>query len=137
MTRVAQLLTSLLVALALQPAAASARAAAGPIDPAICDETSQSFALNDLLVEGLPVTVVLAGDDPPPAWCLTPDDPRCSPRDASAPLHNHLLLVPLCDYEQVKLPQLRGLEPDSVPAAVQLGAALPGIAGRVERPPRG
>jgi hypothetical protein len=144
MTRVALSMAWMLAALAFSPAGAHARGTATAVEPAICDETSLPVVLSELLVEGRPVAGAEAAplrqaqeDDAPPAWCLTPDDPRCAPRDASAPLHTQAQLVPLCGYEEGKLPQLRALEPASVPRSVQLGAAMSGIALRVERPPRG
>lgn len=143
MTRLALIATCTLFGLALSPAGTHARAPANAAEPAICDETSLPVVLSELQQgaslsrEREQAAPLAAEDDAPPAWCLTPDDPRCAPRDASAPFHTQAQLVPLCGYAEGKLPQLRALEPASVPRAVQLGAALPGVAQRLERPPRG
>jgi hypothetical protein len=75
-------------------------------------------------------------DENPIAWCSSPDDPRCSSRDASSlPGAGHGQ-VPLNSAGGVALPGLRPPEAARAPRALQLGAAREAQASRVERPPR-
>jgi hypothetical protein len=75
-------------------------------------------------------------EDSPIAWCSTPDDPRCSSRDASS--------LPGSGHGQVPLNSACGVTPPAphvrevarVSRASQLGAARDGQALRIERPPR-
>ena len=81
-------------------------------------------------------TAVAEEDEAPPAWCISPDDPRCSPRDQSAPLDGPRGQVPMQDVTAMRWPDLaaesgNGLRPE------QLGAARAGVALLIERPPRG
>lgn len=141
MSRVALAIASLFVALAQQPAAAHALA------PAMCDDASQPFVLASLVPAGPSASAertlqpqvahaLPSESEETPAWCVTPNDPRCSPRDTSTPMQGQLLLVPLCDFEVVKLPQLRSLDVARAPSSPELGAVRPGVYARVERPPR-
>jgi hypothetical protein len=142
MTRVAIAIASMWIALAQQPAAAHARNASAPeaLAPAMCSDASQPFVLaSTSALDGVQPQAAHAQpseNDEQPAWCVTPNDPRCSPRDTSTPIHGQLLLVPLCDFEVVKLPQLRSIDLASTPASTELGALRPAIRGRLERPPR-
>lgn len=148
MSRVALAIAGLFVALAQQPAAAHALA------PAMCDDASQPFVLASPVSSGVErmqplhasrnatelqpeaARALPSESEETPAWCVTPNDPRCSPRDTSTPLQGQLLIVPLCDFEVVKLPQLRSLDVASTPPSPELVAVRPGVRGRIERPPR-
>jgi hypothetical protein len=75
-------------------------------------------------------------EDSPIAWCATPDDPRCSSRDASSlPGYGHGQ-VPLNSACGVMPPAPRARAVARISRASQLGAARDGRALRVERPPR-
>ena len=75
-------------------------------------------------------------DDSPVAWCLTPDDPRCAPRDSSSLPDASRAFSPSYarDTARVEAARARAVQP--LPRAAQLGAPRPGCWQRVERPPR-
>jgi hypothetical protein len=131
MKRVAIATAWVWVALA-QPASAHARASLRGGGPEMCAITPSLAANNvarDLAPQAPP-------DDSPIAWCSTPDDPRCSSRDASS--------LPGSGHGQVPLNSACGVTPPAphvrevarVSRASQLGAARDGQALRIERPPR-
>ena len=153
MSRVAIAVAGLWIALAQQPAAAHARNASmpdalAPNVPMMCGDASQPFVLVSLApsvglererpseLQPQVAHALPSENEEQPAWCVTPNDPRCSPRDTSTPLQGQLLIVPLCDFAVVKLPQLRSIDVASAPPSPELGAVRPGIRDRVERPPR-
>src|ERR1700712_114493 len=92
-----------------QPGVAHARSSlVSEFGPAMCSEGSQAvlfegsaFGRALSLLSAAPAShatpaagaeeraVLLAAEDEgPPAWCISPDDPRCSPRDQGAPLQS-------------------------------------------------
>jgi hypothetical protein len=75
-------------------------------------------------------------DDSPIAWCATPDDPRCSSRDAGSLPDSSRVQAQLSSASGIELPALRVREVMQLFEAEQLGAALAGQHLRVERPPR-
>ena len=75
-------------------------------------------------------------EDNPIAWCVSPDDPRCAPRDAGSPSDPNFAQLQLSPSGSVELPDMRTSGVRSVTRFWQLGAARPGIRDRVERPPR-
>ncbi|HEY2735660.1 MAG TPA: hypothetical protein VGI70_16800, partial [Polyangiales bacterium] len=75
-------------------------------------------------------------DDSPIAWCSTPDDPRCSSRDAGSLPDSFRAQTQLNFSASVELPALRPRELTSAPTCPPLGAARDGRALRLERPPR-
>jgi hypothetical protein len=122
----------------------------------MCSEGSQTvlmegfaFARARTLLSAAPAVVVstpvaaaeermglTAGDDEgPPAWCISPDDPRCSPRDQSAPVQSQRANAPLQNASIVQFPELAfGRSVDTL-RPVQLGAPRSGVGIRLERPP--
>jgi len=135
----------------VQPAAAQARASSEPLAssglPAMCGESSQTVLLSapalgsawqtsmaSALDEGSPAPA--PGNDAQTAWCISPDDPRCAPRDAGTPLHPQRSLPPLCDVASVRASQPEFSEAPTVALLARLGAPRPGVSLRVERPPR-
>ncbi|HTU57255.1 MAG TPA: hypothetical protein VMF89_02460 [Polyangiales bacterium] len=135
-----------------QPAVVHARS---ELAPAMCAAGSQTVWWEDLLLgRALPVSAAEDNaapmllrtaavqdthetDDAPIAWCISPDDPRCAPRDQSAPLDGPRGHVPMQDVTAMRWPELaadsgkRNLSPQ------QLGAPRAGVGLRLERPPRG
>jgi hypothetical protein len=135
-----------------QPAVAHARSQlSSELGAAMCGEGSQTVLLEELtlgralssaaapivLDEDAPVLRARAQqDDAPPAWCISPDDPRCAPRDQSAPLQGPRALVPMQDAAAMRWPELAAESGSSILRAEQLGAPKAGVGLRVERPPR-
>lgn len=133
---------------AAQPAVAHARPLlSSELGAAMCGDGSQTmswedFALGRLLTteeHGTSLQLRAAAaepDDAPPAWCISPDDPRCAPRDQSAPLDGPRAHVPMQDVTAMRWPDLAadsgnvGLGPE-LPGAPRAGVGL-----RLERPPR-
>lgn len=75
-------------------------------------------------------------EDGPPAWCITPDDPRCSPRPQGAPMHEEH--APAAMHGAVKLTVSEqfgcsGADQTFLPAR---GAPRAGVSFRLERPPQ-
>jgi hypothetical protein len=105
--------------------------------PAICDETPMNSGLaadgGGAVDSAWPSVPPL--EEGPVAWCLTPDDPRCSPRDASSLPDASQAPLPLNASRALRLPEPRG-QNLPVPYSEPLGAALAGSHSRVERPPR-
>lgn len=87
-----------------------------------------TFALGEALTP--------AQEESPIAWCLTPDDPRCSRRDTGAPTGPSFAQPQLNPSGDLELPDVRVLEVGKVRRFWQLGAARPGTHDRLERPPR-
>jgi hypothetical protein len=113
-----------------------AGAASRGVMPAMCGDAIANFVRaprtgNLADVSALP----LDDTDSPVAWCLTPDDPRCAPRDASSLPDPRSAPTPLSASVSLQPDSPRG-EQISVPRALPLGAARSGSQGRVERPPR-
>jgi hypothetical protein len=129
---------------AMQPAVAHARAPlSSELDMAMCGEGAQTLSFEDL-TPGRPLTVspVLVdrdeapSDEGPLAWCISPDDPRCSPRDQSAPLQSPRALVPMQDAAAMRWPALAALSGSDTLRPQQLGAPRAGVGLRLDRPPR-
>ena len=76
-------------------------------------------------------------DDAPVAWCISPDDPRCAPRDQGAPLDGPRGHVPMQDVAAMRWPELAANSGNSSLPPQQLGAPRAGVGLRLERPPRG
>jgi hypothetical protein len=76
-------------------------------------------------------------DDAPIAWCISPDDPRCAPRDQSAPLDGPRGHVPMQDVTAMRWPDLAADSGKSNLSPEQLGAPRAGVGLRLDRPPRG
>ena len=70
------------------------------------------------------------------AWCISPDDPRCAPRDAGAPLHTQRGLLQLCDFASLRTPEPACTETNAVALLARLCAPRAGVSLRLERPPR-
>jgi hypothetical protein len=114
-----------------------AGAASRGVMPAMCGDTVANFvraARSGNLADFAPLPLDESDGSVP--WCLTPDDPRCAPRDASSLPDPSRAPVPLSASVCPQLGSPRG-EQISVPRASPLGAARSGSQGRVERPPRG
>lgn len=97
-------------------------------DASVKPATVRSLALGEALVPPL--------QDTPIAWCLSPDDPRCAPRDAGSPSAPHFAQPQWNSTGSVELLDVRAIAAQTVARIWQLGAARPGYSGRVERPPR-
>jgi hypothetical protein len=76
-----------------------------------------------------------ASGDEQLAWCVSPDDPRCAPRDAGAPLQVQRAQAPVYFSITQALPEPMWLVPGAPCAAVQLGAPRAGVQVQLERPP--
>jgi hypothetical protein len=74
--------------------------------------------------------------DDQPAWCISADDPRCAPRDASGAPDVSRGQAPLPAAAEFSLPRPHGVPPAPTLRAVQLGAPRSGSHVRLERPPR-
>jgi len=133
------------------PAAAHARAPAPVTDglPAMCGDASQTVLFSTAApafgsvwqVASLAQHVAAdpTSDEGQTAWCVSPDDPRCAPRDTGdtgAPLHSQRSLPPLCDVGSLGAPAPACTETDSVALLARLGAPRAGVGVRLERPPR-
>ena len=142
-----------------QPAVAHARWQSSELGPAMCGEGAQTLLFEELaeLVLGRAVSnapalsapnnsaatdarntsgLVAAHDDGPPAWCISPDDPRCAPRDQGSPLQGPRGHVPMQDVTAMRWPELAAESGNNKLRPLPLGAARPGIGLRLERPPR-
>jgi hypothetical protein len=75
-------------------------------------------------------------DDAPPAWCISPDDPRCAPHDQGAPLQGQRAHVPMQDVTAMHWPELAANSCAANLRPEQLGAPSAGVGLRIERPPR-
>lgn len=132
----------------VQPAAAYARASSADSSmaglPAMCGDASQTVLLSTAPAlgqtwQGPPLTPHLAAepvDDGQTAWCVSPDDPRCAPRDAGSPLHTQRSLPPLCELGSLRSPQPVCSESSAVALRARLGAPRAGVRVRLERPPQ-
>ena len=137
----------------VQPAAAHARASGSASTkessasalPAMCGDAAQTVLFSSgapalsSAWQVSPLAVPLsaeAADDGQTAWCVSPDDPRCAPRDAGAPLHTQRSLLQLCDFVSVRTPQPACIESNQVALLARLGAPRAGVSVRLERPPR-
>jgi|GEM_PF-5691088 len=142
-----------------QPAVAHARALlSSELAPAMCGEGSQAVWWEDLALgraltlsaseeNAAPILLRTAAaheahaaedaDDAPVAWCISPDDPRCAPRDQSAPLDGPRGTVPMQDVTAMRWPELAANSGKSSLSPEQLGAPRAGEGLRLERPPRG
>jgi hypothetical protein len=139
---IALLLSPMLV----QPAAAHARASTAESNaaalPAMCGDSAQTVLLStgapalSSAWQASPLAVPEAADDGQTAWCVSPDDPRCAPRDAGTPLQTQRSLLQLCDFASVRAPQPASIETDEVALLARLGAPRAGVSMRLERPPR-
>jgi hypothetical protein len=141
-----------------QPQVAQAHARASlsaDLGPAMCGEGSQTVLPEELvlgralsqtqtvtapvqaaLVEGGAMNDEAAQDEGPLAWCISPDDPRCAPRDQSAPLDSPRLVVPMQDAAAMRWPELAAQSGVATLRPEQLGAPRAGAGLRVERPPQ-
>ena len=103
---------------------------------------SNDVALPNESVRPAPHTFALAEsaipplEDSPIAWCVSPDDPRCAPRDAGSTSDRNFAQLQLSPSGSVELPDMRLGQVQNVTRFWQLGAARPGVYDRVERPPR-
>lgn len=148
---------------AQQPAVVHARSLlSSELGPAMCGEGAQTVLPEELaelalgravshtpalsaptIVPTTPTTdarsasgLVAAHDDGPPAWCISPDDPRCAPRDQSSPLQGPRAHVPMQDVTAMRWPELAAESGNDKLRSLPLGAASPGVGLRIERPPR-
>jgi hypothetical protein len=113
--------------------------------PAMCADNATSFVLPTQLVRGADRLLervsdkaaepAHAQDDSPVAWCLAPDDPRCSPRDAGS-LPDATRMTPALRTDAFVAPAQRVGARVAKPRPAPLGAARAGEHGRLERPPR-
>jgi len=146
----------------VQPAAAHASRASSPDVAEMCEDGSQSIKTSDLdglggasyagaglanvsvSTEDPDATTVSSGaksdrpDKSPdgPAWCISPDDPRCAPRDTGSSLSTHRLspLVQASAHVSTEAPVCREL---AVPVAfIYPGCVLAGVERSLERPPQ-
>jgi hypothetical protein len=132
---------------AAQPAVAHARAPlSSELGAAMCGEGSQMMSWEDFTLaaedHGMPLLLLrTAGlekedDEAPPAWCISPDDPRCAPRDQSAPLDGPRARVPAQDVTAMRWPELAADSGNVGIRSELLGAPRAGVGLRLERPPR-
>jgi len=84
----------------------------------------------------LPRTAAAEQDDAPVAWCISPDDPRCAPRDQSAPVDGPRAHVPVQHVTAKRWPDLAADSGSDKLRPAQLGAARAGVGLSIERPPR-
>lgn len=144
-----------------QPAVVHARSLlSSEIGPAMCGEGAQTFLLEELpLGRALSTAITPAQneraavgptaswlhasatqddgrDDGPPAWCISPDDPRCAPCDQGAPLQSPRLHVPMQYAAAIRWPELAAISCNAKLRPEQLGAPQAGVGLRIERPPR-
>lgn len=136
-----------------QPAVAHARSLlSSELGPAMCGEGAQTLWLEELaeLALGRAVSLapapsasatttsglVAAHDDGPPAWCISPDDPRCAPRDQGSPMQGPRAHVPMQDVTAMRWPELAAESGNAKLRPLSLGAARSGVQQRLERPPR-
>ena len=144
-----------------EPAVAHARSVltltlSSELGPAMCGDGAQPMSWGDFALgrvfsqstltvsaaedSGAPVllrTAAAEQDDAPPAWCISPDDPRCAPRDQSAPLDGPRGHVPMPDVTAMRWPDLAADSGNEGLRSTQLGAARAGVGLLLERPPRG
>lgn len=133
-----------------QPAVAHARPLSSELSAAMCGDGSQTVSRDDLaLGRVLSLGAISASEDNPkraaaaeaddtaPAWCISPDDPRCAPRDQSAPLDGPRAQVPVQDVTAMRFPELAAESGKGRLRSQPLGAARAGVALLIERPPRG
>lgn len=140
-----------------QPAVVQARSLlSSELGSAMCGENSQTVSWEELALgravshpsltaasadehaAPLPLrTAAAAEDDAPPAWCISPDDPRCAPRDQSAPLDGPRAHVPMQDVTAMSWPDLAADSGSDKLRPRQLGALRAGVELHLERPPRG
>lgn len=143
-----------------QPAVALARSTfSSELGPAMCGEGALTV-LFDELTPGRPLTLgpqqstptregdedqgtlrtsanpALTQDDAPPAWCFSPDDPRCAPRDQSAPSQAPRGQVPMQDAAAMPRPELAAVSGVEKLRSLPLGAVRAGVGMQLERPPR-
>jgi hypothetical protein len=138
-----------------QPGLAYAHARSSLISefgPAMCSEGSQTvlpegFAFGrarTLLLSAAPASpgtadgraaVAVDEDEGPIAWCISPDDPRCTPRDQGAPLQNQRAHTPMQDVSALQFPELAFGHSGVTLKPGQLGAPRAGVGLRLERPP--
>jgi hypothetical protein len=133
-----------------QPEVAHARASLiSEFGPAMCSEGSQTvlsegFAFGRALslLSAAPaasddehVAAAVAEDEGPIAWCISPDDPRCTPRDQGSPLQSQSAHTPLQDASEMQLPELAFGRGIVTLKPTQLGAPRAGVGIRLERPP--
>lgn len=133
-----------------QPDVAYARASLiSEFGPAMCSEGSQTvlsesfgFARALSLLSAAPaasteehVAVAVAEDEGPIAWCISPDDPRCTPRDQGAPLQSQSAHTPMQDASAMQFPELAYGRSVVTLKPIQLGAPRAGVGIRLERPP--
>jgi hypothetical protein len=114
--------------------------------PAMCDDASELTTLATLMTLATRAEYVAgmvgATDarerdaDEQPAWCISADDPRCSPRDASSAPDVSRGQAPLPASAELSLPKAYALPAQRAPRPLQLAAARTGSHSRVERPPR-
>jgi hypothetical protein len=134
MIRAVTVIVGLWVALA-QPVAAQATS----VNPAMCGDNSQLATLEGM-IPGRHVEPAgwqpKSEDGQQTAWCISPDDPRCAPRDAGAPLYSQRGAVPACGIDCTELVSLRPTELTLVHPPVQMSAARHGVRNSVDRPPR-
>ncbi|HET8938755.1 MAG TPA: hypothetical protein VFN67_35160 [Polyangiales bacterium] len=108
-----------------------------PQSAAAADERATA-AVSGVRAAALASGVRLAAtqDDGPPAWCISPDDPRCAPRDQSSPMQGPRAHVPMQDVTVMRWPELAAESGSAQLRPLPLGAARPGIGMRLDRPPR-
>lgn len=139
-----------------QPAVAHARSSlSSELGPAMCGEGAQTVlpeeltlgrAVSQAPVQGASderIAAAVSGmrapatqDEGPPAWCISPNDPRCAPRDQSSPLQGPRAHVPMQDVTAMRWPELAAESGNAKLRPLPLGAARPGVGLRLERPPR-
>jgi len=144
-----------------QPGVAHARSTLiSEFGPAMCSEGSQAVLLDGvgfgrsltlLSAAPSPSALLSAGVDErtgivadadeqegPIAWCISPDDPRCAPRDQSesTPLQSLRAHTSMQDVSASKSPALAFGRSVVTLRPVQLGAPRAGVGLRLERPPQ-
>ena len=146
-----------------QPGVAHARSTLiSEFGPAMCSEGSQAVLLDGvgfgrslalLSAAPSPSALLSAGVDEragmladagadeqegPIAWCISPDDPRCAPRDQSegSPLQGLRAHTSMQDVSASKFPALAFGRSVVTFRPVQLGAPRAGVGLRLERPPQ-
>jgi len=119
---------------------AASYAGAGLMDVSVSTEDSDASAASSVPSATASVSAgVSAKSDKSEdglAWCISPDDPRCAPRDAGSPLFTHRL-SPLAQAAAHFVGAAPAESAWVIPAApMRQGHALAGVQRSLERPPR-
>jgi hypothetical protein len=138
-----------------QPAVAHARGLiSSELSPLMCDEgaqtlvsvelgparrTSESLSGRAIFIEERGTAgprAAAAGAEEQPAWCVSPDDPRCAPRDAGAPVQVQRAQAPVSSAHTLVFPRPVWPIFESPAPIVVPGAARGGVLLVLERPPQ-